>query len=318
MLTPTDIHLLVGILSKLTTPENVEIVLGEMVYDEASQRKRDIDIIVKYKAENGEEVSFVGIQVKDHTRKLGSPEVEQLCLHFKDTPSIKKGGIVSASGYTKPAINKAKHHDIDLYHLKEWDETPALFVGSIIIPPEFRFTQVFPYFEQPPNIIFNIDDSVTEEEKKHLNEVRVYNLNGSEIPNTPTLKHLGDNLLNRSLQTKEINEWINNPGDKINLPFQLSITLEEPVIISLNDRNVEIKGAVIQGILFRKEEQKVTHFKKLVKLDDESYEVGCAICELNSGVLMGIASSSVDRSVKSVIIPVAQRNLLKINNLKLK
>ena len=140
MLTPTDTHLLAGILTKLTSPESVEIVLGNMMYDQASERKRDIDIAVKYVNEKEEEVAFVGIHVKDHTRPLGSPEVEQLCLHFKDTPSIQRGGIISASGYTKPGIRKAIYHGIDLYELKVWNRNSSV-LEHMQFPKEFVFEE---------------------------------------------------------------------------------------------------------------------------------------------------------------------------------
>jgi len=85
MLTLTDIHLIVGLFSKLTTLDNVDLELGAMVFHEASKRKRDIDVTIKYKDKDGDEVTFVGLQVKDHNRKLGSQEVEQLCQQFNDS-----------------------------------------------------------------------------------------------------------------------------------------------------------------------------------------------------------------------------------------
>lgn len=48
--------------------------------------------------------------------------MEQLCIKFEDMPNITHRAIVSASGYTAPAIAKAEAHNVELYILKSWTE----------------------------------------------------------------------------------------------------------------------------------------------------------------------------------------------------
>jgi hypothetical protein len=48
MLTYTDIHLLVGLLTVASSPEAVEVELGSMVYDKEAQEDRDVDVTVRY------------------------------------------------------------------------------------------------------------------------------------------------------------------------------------------------------------------------------------------------------------------------------
>jgi hypothetical protein len=43
VLTPIDVHYLVGFLSRVGQPEDVELELGAMVADEASESTRDVD-----------------------------------------------------------------------------------------------------------------------------------------------------------------------------------------------------------------------------------------------------------------------------------
>lgn len=46
MLTHTDVHLLVGVLSSITSPDDVEVELGSRVADEASRTARDVDVTI--------------------------------------------------------------------------------------------------------------------------------------------------------------------------------------------------------------------------------------------------------------------------------
>jgi hypothetical protein len=111
MLTPTDIHFLVGLLTLISRPEGVELELGSMVFDAAAEKDRDVDVTVRAVGDDGAVSVFEGLEVKDHTRPLDVTHVEQLCTKLRDMPAIKDRGIVSASGYitrkvlsTKPGV----------------------------------------------------------------------------------------------------------------------------------------------------------------------------------------------------------------------
>lgn len=55
--------------------------------------------------------------MKAHARPLDVTHVEQLCQKLNDMPALAKRGVVSASGYTTPAMRKAEKHGIDLFEL---------------------------------------------------------------------------------------------------------------------------------------------------------------------------------------------------------
>jgi hypothetical protein len=120
MLTPTDIHHVVGLLSRATNPESVDVELGSSVWDDASENNRDVDVTVTVRNPDGTVSVFKGIEVKAHSRKLGSEVVEQLAQKLKDMPTVTHRAIVSASGFTRPAVKKANKHAVELYELKEW------------------------------------------------------------------------------------------------------------------------------------------------------------------------------------------------------
>ena len=122
MLTPTDVHILTGILTVASSPDDVEIELGSYVYDAKAEKPRDVDITVTYKKPDGTSASLHGIEVKDHSRPLDVAQVEQLAAKLEDMPALSYKAIVSASAYSDPARKKALAREIHLFTLTEWRE----------------------------------------------------------------------------------------------------------------------------------------------------------------------------------------------------
>ncbi|MFZ4799200.1 MAG: restriction endonuclease [Bacteroidia bacterium] len=318
MLTPTDIHLIVGLFSKITTPNDVDIVLGEMVYDFASKSKRDIDVTIKYKNEKGEEISFVGLQVKDHNRKLGSPEVEQLCLHFKDSKSIKKGGIISASGFTKPAINKAAHHKIDLYEFRNWDHT-FKDLSHVQFCDNFYLNEISNDFIEGPHFKYTIDEILSESESAKFNEeALVLDNDGTQIPNIENLKALNKYHINQIFQNETFKLKLQAAQIDEKIPIDADFNLLKPPIVVLMGRQIHLKQCNIRGILEKHNNACKTEFKILVKLDDPEFQVGAAISIISNGSLIGFSTSNFDKSIQLITIPIADRLLKKIHQMKIK
>lgn len=100
---------------------DVDVTLGHMVEDEASGTSRDVDVTVKVNAADGVH-AFKGYEVKHWSSALSVDDVDALVTKFKDMPSVTHRAIVSSSGYSEAAINKANFHGIDLYQFKPWDK----------------------------------------------------------------------------------------------------------------------------------------------------------------------------------------------------
>lgn len=317
MLTPTDVHLIVGSFCKMTTPDKVDITLGEMVYDRASRRKRDIDIGIKYYNELDEEVLFVGLQVKDHTRKLGSPEVEQLCLHFKDSEGIKRGGIVSSSGYTRAGIRKANYHGVDLYEFRDYD--PQNELNHVRFKVENFILEVVQRFVDTPQVNFLFGEEDRSKIKMPIGiDSPISQLNGDPIEKMEDLDALTKVVVSNLLNEREVNELL----DKAELDEEIPITLTKlinNVHVILPDANkVELKGLVISGVVSKVSKHITPKLKILSKLGDPSSNVGGAICELSNGMLFCLTTSDVDRSLKLLPISLTDRLRNKINNIKIK
>ncbi len=118
MLSHNDVHYLVGMLNRSDRTEDVDITLGQMVYDIGAEKKRDVDITIKTRL--AEVPSLAGIEVKDERAPLDVTVVEQLIKKLSDMPELSSRAIVSTSGYTQAAISKAKFNETKLLVLENY------------------------------------------------------------------------------------------------------------------------------------------------------------------------------------------------------
>ena len=165
MLLATDVHYLVGLLSLVSTPENVEIILGDFVHDASIDKERDVDVTITYRDPDGKISAFKGIEVKKHSRPLDVIHVEQLSIKLNDMPNISHRAIVSASRYTQPAIKKAKVHGIDLFSLIPWDN-PMRGFGHVSVPENFFIQEMILSWVGDSHVKFNPNDNIPDEIKK--------------------------------------------------------------------------------------------------------------------------------------------------------
>lgn len=112
--TEHDIHYLTGFLYLVANTTQISVTLGERVFDVGSESKRDVDVVVVLSENTG----IIAAEVKDHSEKLDSGHIDALCTKFNDMPCITDRYIVSTSGYTEPALKKAKYHNIKCLTMK--------------------------------------------------------------------------------------------------------------------------------------------------------------------------------------------------------
>lgn len=130
-LSPMLVQYLVGLCCLRWDPDSIDVTVGDMVYDDAADKERDVDVTVTV-SEDGKPVqAFKAYEVKKEKPPLDVVTVEQLCAKLLDMPSVTHRAIVSSSGYTEAAIRKAKRRKVDLYELREWtrplqEQFPAL------------------------------------------------------------------------------------------------------------------------------------------------------------------------------------------------
>ena len=199
MLTPTDVHYLVGLLTLVSTPEDVEITLGDLVYDPAADEERDVDVTVTYRDGDGSISVFKGIEVKKHTRPLDVIHVEQLIAKLTDMPSMNHRAIVSASGYTKPARLKANAHGVELFELVDWKNTMEGFQHVKFAPWLTAQQTVFDWASLPV-IIFNPNQPIPEETRNQIkHENHICDAAGKMYAQCPTVEQFIKSLMFNAL-----------------------------------------------------------------------------------------------------------------------
>src|SRR5262245_8768109 len=120
-LSPMLVQYLVGLCCLKWDPDAVDVTIGDMVFDSAAAKERDVDVTVT-NADSSSNLThaFKAYDVKRENTPLDVTEVESLCLKLMDMPSVTHRAIVSSSSFTSGAQAKAAHHGVELYALREW------------------------------------------------------------------------------------------------------------------------------------------------------------------------------------------------------
>lgn len=140
-LTPMTVQYLVGLCCVRRNPDAVEIMLGDMVTDVAALKERDVDVTVTLQEEAGVLRAFKAYEVKREGAALDVSVIEQLTAKLDDMPTVTHRGIVSTSGFTDGAINKATNHGVELYSLRPWSRpegTPMPTFSGEALPLQLR------------------------------------------------------------------------------------------------------------------------------------------------------------------------------------
>jgi len=319
MLTETDIHYLVGLLSLIASPEDVQIELGSMIYDDAAKKVRDVDITITSVDSKGIVTAFKGIEVKKHRRPLDSTHVEQLAAKLNDMKSITHKSIVSASGYTKSAINKARYHGVDLYLITNWENTSEgfdHFGGYLFKYMHERSLELI----SGPFIEFNPGDKISKNDIEKLkNDPEIFSDAGGKGAEFTNLSHLIENIM--TVTKKKVEDLYPQPfmiDENETKPFSITIDiLDKPYFIATSGKLV-LRQARVSGIVKWIEKKQELQFKILKKLDDVKPFAGCAITEISNGNLIGITVSNTKRNIELINIPISDRNKRKILKYRLK
>jgi hypothetical protein len=308
MLTPTDIHYVVGLLSRASHPESVEVEMGNFVWDEASETNRDVDVTITARNPDNSVSVFKGIEVKAHTRKLGSEAVEQLSQKMKDMPTITHRAIISSSGFTKPAIKKAAKHGVELFELKDWEPandfeffthqpvpathvqygwaelTSAQINPSDRIPEEYRAA-----FQSDPTVVFEANtESPPTKFRQWLKAL-------SQVAAQEAEKHFGPHT-NDGVERK---------------PATINVRISDGVWALVGDTRLRIQEVCFVGIAERRIRQMPSTWKAMVRLGERKPLAGCCISDFGDFGLLALIITE-QRSIEVALVPVSERNKNKI------
>jgi len=292
MLTPVDVHSLVGLLSVPSGPENVEVVLGE-----------DVDVTITTRDKDGHVTAFHGIEVKDHARPLDVADIEQLCAKFKDLPGLTSHAIVSASGYTKPAIRKARHHAVVPWSFEHWDDPSQ---GSDHVR----------WFESvgQPHVTFR---RVDRRECRALDgslPVRVQDgsENGSENASLRTVADWADHVvtsaINRIVDGEEFQPRLSQFTDgHVGTFGSVAVTFDQHLLFGPPENSFAIDAAFVTGAVACHTSKAKLDFRILVEEGDDVPFAGCGIAVLPKGNLVALSTTHVTKTVNVLNVPLTDR-----------
>lgn len=315
MLSHNDVHYLTGLLKLALNPKSIEVILGDYLYDDASQEDRDVDISIKYSISDGSEYSLFGYEVKDHKRPLDSTHVEQLCTKLKDIVKISKGGIVSASGYSRPAIKKAIKHGIDLYEFKDWDSDKIEEFKTV------RFNSKFLFGEYKPKVKFNKQLFVTHPKLPLLENAT---LDGSlEVISKDGTKRIelrdfAKNIRNNAISQIKLLDDNEVFDTNLNKVMNLNVKVADESILIYKNNEYRLVEVILEMSVGVETNNQIPHFKILTKLGDPGFKIACALVEISNGNLLGLSISDTQSPVQIINVPVAERRKGKIYKKKIR
>ncbi|CAN5525095.1 hypothetical protein BH20VER3_BH20VER3_00040 [soil metagenome] len=307
MLSPIDVHYIVGFLSLAAGPDNVEVELGDFVYDQATRTRRDVDVTITTRNADGSQTAFKGLEVKAHTRRLNSEHVEQLVQKLADMPAITNRAIVSASGFTKPAIRKAQHHNVDLYELRDWDPATGY---------DYFKAETVPAARESYGWVGNLEVRVNPH-REHTPEERVI------LSSDPHM------YLESSPEPKyNLNGWLNDVSKlaakeaaaragavpregKHHTHATVTVQFTDKAFAIKDNARVPVRSVRFSGILERRVEQLPTVMKALQKLGEKQPVAGCAISDFGDFGLVALIISN-RRTLEFAQVPISDRNKRKV------
>ncbi len=309
MLTPTDIHYLVGLLSMASHQEDVEVELGDYVHDARSESKRDVDVTVTVRNNDGTVSAFKGLEVKALNRKLGTPQVEGLIQKLQDMPSITHRVVVSASGFTRPAIRKATSHGVELYELKAWNPSEGFDFFQCKDVPAIHTEYGW---SQPPHVHINPGDrhSATDIEMLRSNPPM-----GFQKPADRKPQDFNSWLHNVSiLAAKEAEARSRVPFQQGIQRFPANVTVrfdDGPYVLPKGSARIDVNEVHFTGIVERRTVCLASTAKALFKVGELRPVAGCCVSDFGSHGLMGLLVTE-RRTLRWTRIPVADRIKKKI------
>lgn len=312
MLTPTDTHYVAGLLTLSSSPAGVEVEVGSMVPDTAAGVARDVDVTIKGKDGEGRTVILAGREVKAHGRPLDSTHVEQLACKLNDMPGLGSRAIVSASGYTTPAVRKAAKHGILLYELVELPDTGTAF-------DHFRANRV-PLTQSGLEWFGPLQAHVNPRHHTSTTETAACAANppmrfrdGRCYPDCPDL-----NAFIKLMKLHVANELMKQWGPDEQIPGRwkvahvvLDVSAHQAEVVTRNV-HLPITEIVFDGKVRWRVETRESRFMVLRRLGEAKPDAGCCVFELPGWGLCGLVVSNTNREIRFMNIPVSDRKKKKV------
>lgn len=295
MLSETDIHYITGFLYVLMRRDDVTIVLGEKVFDEASESRRDVDIVIATSGEHG----LAGIEVKDEGRPLHVGLVEAICQKFADMPSITRRTIVSASGYTSPALRKASAHGVQCFKIERGNVPPF---WTIDLSHVSEIPVSYLEWREGPRVALQPNARLSEAQRSEICDLTpVVPQFGNEPSDIRTVRELVDRIT-----AKTTSEW---PGPDVQhgtVAVSIDVEIADHPILALASGSVTVTDARVTGTVEWVTSSIPTSSACYLTTPEGEPVAGAVLVQLRSG-LAGLTVGNSTQELRLFHVPNALR-----------
>lgn len=220
-------------------PSQGKVIPNYRVKDKETGRSRQIDIAIINKDAYRE--IFCMIEVKDLSRRVVSPDIEKL-KGIKESVNAHKAIIVSRSGFSKPAIIKAKIHsietltfeDIDKVNWFEWIKFDSIDFSELIF---YDITYVNIHLDMPQEIAKSIKLITNQSELKRNDKIFI-------IPEKNTKLSIPQIILKCLNQNPQLRKKM--PLDGSIIPVILPIKINDKLNAMTTHGNFPVKSVTVQ------------------------------------------------------------------------
>ena len=326
------VQYLVGLCCVRGNPDAVEVVLGDLVTDDASRKKRDVDVTVTINDDGGESWAFKAYEVKDENSPLDVTVVEQLCAKLKDMSSVTHRSIVSSSGFTDGAKAKAEYHGVELYNIEKWTTRVELEFprfGLQGLPPDaIRFGQSLLFWE---GYEVTIEAPAAQGPFTIANTDSIFDSSGVIHPRYKTFGQYKDEILFRSTGKLCLREPARTMGRtlprfhasgwSVTAEWPYAHTLEvsaDDVYVRVDDL-IKIEGITITGFMQWKTKLEAPDFRVMRRMRDGEPFAGALIAtgQREGQMTVFVMSDSPAMAIHFVELEEKHRNMIRELSLQL-
>lgn len=317
MLSPTDVHLLVGLLVKMSSADAVDVVAGSMQYDRIARKKRDIDVTLTCRRGPDDLLVVLGVEVKSHKRPLTIEQVEQLCAKFGDIPGVKERWIVSSSGFVRAAALKAKARRVKLFDFKRWDG--RFQTGNIRFSPTLQVEIVDYRWIQPGLRVALLFSPVPDSDAhENLESLPLLDAHGQVVVHLPTVRAFLDDMCDKALENYRRGRAATGRGGAMpRTPTTIRVAVAEQLFVDLGGVRRRITDAILTGEIEATMTRRRPEFHALRRHGTKKLVAGCAVAENTNGNLIAAYRAEDSIRLEVVNIPLDDRLKKKIRGLRL-
>jgi hypothetical protein len=338
MLTPMHVQYLIGLCCLRRNPKAVDVTLGDLVQDDSTGTRRDVDVTVTITSADGLREAIAGFEVKKESRPLDVTDVEQLIIKMNDMPSLTHRSIVSASGYSSNCQGKANKHNVILYDLAPWelpvqqsfpnshlDGTPAnsiLFTGCQLVWLDGVSVKINPS-DPCRKLWVSLPDqqSILGADGKPLGTCddfvrRALAQAAAQLAKSPEIE-----AVYLAPRTTPPNEQSDGPVGHPVPVENLLLRIDQPIFVSVEDRLIRIEDVAVSGKVQWMQVRQYGTFHIMRRHDDPaSVYAGAAVCEVpnHEGVLLASLLSPDDTKMAIHLIRLSESHKHMIRGLKLR